>query len=69
MEEKPLSNASKPRSLAEIDFPTGENPQPHPTRFIDPRAVEIHFAPLLENCPSPEQRWAQKSSASAFPGL
>jgi hypothetical protein len=69
MEEKPPSNASKLRSLEEIDFPTGEGPKPHPIRFIDPREVEKHFAPLLKNRPSPEQRWARKSNAAPFPGL
>ena len=69
MEEKPLSNASKPLSLAEIDFPTGDGPKPHFPRFHDPRDVEKHFAPLLKIRPSPEQRWARKSGASAFPGL
>ncbi len=63
------SPASKPRSLAEIDFPTGDGPQPHSVRFLDPRDVERHFAPLLKHCPSPEQRWASKSEASAFSGL
>ena len=69
MEDKPQSNASKPRSLAEIDFPTGEGPKPHPIRFLDPREVEKHFAPLLKSQPSPEQRWARKMNASPFPGL
>jgi len=52
--------------VAEIDFPTGAGPQPHPARFIDPREVEKHFAPLLKNRPSPEQRWAQKADATPF---
>jgi hypothetical protein len=69
MEEKSASSASKPRSLAEIDFPTGEGPKPHPVRWIDPREVEKHFAPLLKNLPSPEQRWARKSIATPFPGV
>ena len=69
MEENPPSDASKPLSLAEIDFPTGDGPKPHFPRFLDPREVEKHFAPLLKNRPSPEQRWARKSGASAFPGL
>ncbi|MBC7981158.1 MAG: hypothetical protein H7Y36_11400 [Armatimonadetes bacterium] len=69
MEEKPPSDASKPRSLAEIDFPTGEGPKPHTARFLDPREVEKHFAPILKYAPSPEQRWAQKANASPFPGL
>lgn len=69
MEEKSRSNASKPRSLAEIEFPTGDGPQPHPVRFLDPREVENHFAPLLINRPTPEQRWARKANATAFPGL
>ena len=69
MEEKQQSSASKPRSLAEIDLPTGDGPKPHPTRFLDPREVEIHFAPLLKNLPTPAQRWARKSGALPFPGL
>ncbi len=69
MEEKPPSNASKPRSLAEIDFPTGEGPQPHPLRFLDPREVERHFAPLFTNRPSPEEFWARKADATPFRGL
>ncbi|MEO5712751.1 MAG: hypothetical protein ABIT37_04615 [Luteolibacter sp.] len=69
MEEKPPSNASAPLSLAEIDFPSGVGPQPHTVRFLDPREVEKHFAPLLKNPPSPEQRWAQKANATPFPGI
>ena len=69
MEEKPLSNESKPRSLAEIDFPTGEGPKPHTPRFIDPREVEKHFAELLKNPPSPEERWARKANSTPFTGL
>ncbi len=69
MEEKPPSDASKPRSLAEIDFPIGEGPKPHAARFLDPREVEKHFAPLLKNRPSPEERWAQKAGAAPFPGI
>jgi len=69
MEGKSKSNASEPPALAEIDFPTGAGPKPHPARLLDPREVEKHFAPLLKNRPSPEQRWAQKSGASPFPGL
>jgi hypothetical protein len=46
-----------------------EFPKLHPARFLDPREVEKHFAPLLKSRPSPEQRWAQKSEATAFPGL
>lgn len=69
MEEKPQSHASKPRSLAEIEFPTGEGPVPHPVRFLDPRDVAAHFAPLLTNPPTAAQRWARKSGATPFPGL
>lgn len=69
MEDKPPSNASAPRSLAEIDFPTGAGPIPHSVRFIDPREVEKHFAPLLKNPPSAEQRWARKANATSFPGV
>jgi hypothetical protein len=42
---------------------------PHPARFLDPREVENHFAPLLKNRPSPAQRWARKANAAGFPGL
>ena len=69
MEEKQQSSASKRRSLAEIDFPAGDGPKPHPARFLDPREVERHFAPLLKNLPSAEQRWARKCGALPFPGL
>jgi hypothetical protein len=43
--EKLPSDASKPRSLAEIDFPTGEGPKPHTARFLDLRKVEIARVP------------------------
>lgn len=69
MEEKSPFNASEPRSLAEIEFPTGEGPRPHTVRFLDPREVEKHFAPLLKNPPSPEERWARKAGATPFPGV
>jgi hypothetical protein len=69
MEEITLSHASRPQSIAEIDFPTGVGPQPHPPRFLDPREVEKHFVPILKNRPSPEQRWATKANATPFPGV
>ena len=69
MEEKSLSNVSEAQFLVEVNFPTGDGPQPHTVRFLDPREVENHFAPLLKNCPSPEQRWAGKSNATPFLGL
>jgi hypothetical protein len=69
MEEKPPSDASALRSLAEIDFPAGEGPKPHAARFLDPRVVEKHFAPLMKNPPSPEERWARKTGAAPFPGI
>jgi hypothetical protein len=69
MEEKPPSNESGLPSLAEIDFPTGEGPKAHSVRFLDPREVESHFAPLLGNRPSPQQRWARKAASSPFAGL
>jgi hypothetical protein len=69
MEEKlPSSESNKP-SLADLDFPTGEGPRPHPPRFLDPREVADHFAPLLQNCPPPEQRWARKAHSTPFPGV
>lgn len=71
MEESRPSDVSKPRSLAEIDFPTGEGPKAHTVRFLDPRDVERHFAPLLKEMkmPSAEERWARKAGATPFPGL
>ena len=69
MEEKPPSNESELPELATIELPSGDGPQPHPFRFLDPRIVEAHFAPLLTNRPSPEERWAQKANATPFPGL
>lgn len=69
MGEKQQSSGSGQRSLAEIDFPAGDGPKPHRARFLDAREVEAHFAPLLKNPPTPEQRWARKANASSFPGL
>ncbi len=71
MEESTPSDASRTRSLAEIDFPTGEGPKPHAVRFLDPRDVERHFAPLLKEMkmPSAEERWARKANATPFPGV
>ncbi|MES2437835.1 MAG: hypothetical protein V4584_02125 [Verrucomicrobiota bacterium] len=69
MEEKTPSDASGLRSLAEIDFPVGEVPKQHAARFPDPRVVEKHFAPLMKNPPSPEERRARKAGAVPFAGL
>ena len=69
MEEKPPSNASGIRSIAEIDFPVGDGPRPHRARFLDPREVEAHFAALPATRRSPEERWARKARAAPFPGL
>lgn len=69
MEAKPHTNASKPRSLAQLDFPSGEGPRPHPVRVIDPRAVEAHFATLPTHRPGPRERWSWKAQAMPFPGL
>jgi len=56
--------------LANLDFPAcAEGPKPHPPRFIDPRIVEAHFAPLMKNPPSAEERWARKADARPFTGL
>jgi hypothetical protein len=63
------STESKPRSLAEIDFPTGPGPVPHEVRFFDPRDVAAHFAALEVKGPSAEERWAKKCHTTAFPGL
>jgi hypothetical protein len=61
---------SKPPELASLDFPYyPEGPAPHPPRFIDPRIVEAHFAPLLKNLPSAEERWARKANSTPFTGL
>lgn len=69
MEENTPSTESKPRSLAEIDFPTGPGPVPHAVRFLDPRDVEAHFAALQVNAPSAEERWKKKRNAIPFPGV
>ncbi len=69
MEEQPPSNASAPRSLAEIELPSGAGPRPHSARFLDPREVEKHFAPLIKNPRSAEQRWADKANATPFSGI
>ena len=63
----PRPNASEPLSVASIELPTGEGPKPHPPRFIDPRIVEAHFAPLMKlNPPSAAERWAKKKDATPF---
>jgi len=46
-----------------------DSPQPHPPRFLDPRVVEAHFAPLMKNPPTAEERWARKANATPFPGV
>jgi hypothetical protein len=69
MEVKVPSGESAAKTLADIDLPVGDGPRPHRPRFIDPQVVEAHFAPLLKDCPSPEQRWAGKADATPFPGL
>ncbi len=69
MEDLPPSIESKPRSLAELDFPTGAGPVPHPVRLLDPRDVEAHFAALEIKRTSPEERWAKKRDAIAFLGV
>lgn len=69
MEERKPSSESKPATLADLDFPTGAGPRPHPPRPVDPRVVEAHFAPLLKERPSPEQRLAKKAGFIPFPGL
>ncbi len=53
--------------LHAISQPAGEGPKPHQARFLDPRMVEKHFAPLMINPPSPEERWARKVGAVTFP--
>ncbi len=75
MEDRKPSTESKPKEsehscpdrLPELSLPViNEAPKPHPPRFIDPRIVEAHFAPLLKNLPSPEERWARKANATPF---
>ena len=69
MEGKQPLKKSEPRSLAEIDFPAGDGPVPHPPAFHDPRDVSIYFAPLIREIPSAEERWARKANATPFPGV
>ncbi len=69
MEGKQQQNASPPKSLAEIELPAGDGPKPHPPRFLDPRIVEAHFAPLMKARPSARERWAGKANSTAFGGL
>lgn len=69
METNPPPKESKPRSLAEIDLPSGDGPKDHAPRFVDPRVVEAHFAPLMSHPPSAAERWAKKANASPFDGL
>jgi len=46
--DKAPPNESRLPDLAELDFaPWPEGTKPHPPRFIDPRIVEAHFAPLM----------------------
>ena len=67
MEDRKLSTESEAQNLADLELPPcPEGPKPHPPRFIDPRIVEAHFAPLLKNPPSPEERWARKANATPF---
>jgi hypothetical protein len=70
MEGKTPSKPSKPRSLADLELPPFlDSPQPHKPRFLDPRVVEAHFAPLMKNPPSAEERWERKANATPFPGV
>jgi hypothetical protein len=68
MEEKPPSNANKPRPLAEIELPAGEGPQAHALRFLNPRDREKHFAALLGNVPGRGQLGARNAKATSFAG-
>ena len=70
MEAKAQSKESIPPSLADLELPSyPDSPQPHPPRFLDPRVVEAHFAPLMKNPPTAEERWARKANATPFPGV
>ena len=70
MEDKAPSTESKLPDLASLDFPPcPEGTKPHPPRFIDPRIIEAHFAPLMKNPPSAAERWARKADARPFTGL
>lgn len=69
MEAKKPSSESKQQPAPELDLPScTAGPKPHPPRFIDPRIVAAHFAPLLKNMPSAEERWAKKANATPFLG-
>jgi hypothetical protein len=70
MEGKSQSEESRQRSLEDLELPHFPDcPQPHKPRFLDPRVVEAHFAPLMKNPPSAEERWARKANATPFPGV
>lgn len=69
MEARQPSSESKAATLADLDFPKGAGPLPHPPQAVDPRVVEAHFAPLLKDGPSPEQRLAKKAGFIPFPGM
>ena len=69
MEELQPSREFKPRSLAEIELPTGSAPVSHTVRFLDPRDVAAHFAALEVTARSAEERWAKKRDATPFPGV
>lgn len=69
MEGKPQPKESGPKSLNEIDLPTGEGTRPHPPRFLDPRITEAHFAPLIKNPPTAAEHWARKANATPFDGI
>lgn len=72
MEDGKPSSESRPTSLEEIRFaavPADQGPAPRPPREVDPRIVADHFAPLLPDPPSAEERWQEKRAGSPFPGL
>jgi hypothetical protein len=70
MEDKQPSTESKLPSLADLEFPScPEGTQPHSPKFIDPRIIAEHFAPLMKNPPSAEERWARKANAMPFLGV
>lgn len=67
MVDSKRSIESKPNPPADFKLPPcPDGPKPHPPRFLDPRIVEAHFAPLLKNLPSPAERWARKANSTPF---
>ncbi len=66
MAEKKRSDESKVNPLLDLNLPTGEGKKERPPRFLNPEIVAAHFAPLLKNIPSAEERWQSKKNAKDF---